>query len=108
MTWNPHSGRKVERVNLAGTIESRTTANEGMSFRSSDGKGWGEYDFPEVAPLVFPALDKCGDRSDAAERTKFLKTYGFVANYWDKRATAQYNLEAPFVVPMPIYSESFH
>lgn len=75
MTWNPQSTKRLERVNIAGTIESRSKTSEEAAgiltkFRSSDGKGWGEIDFPEVAPLIFPALDTYGARTDAAAATE--------------------------------------
>ena len=98
MTWNPESTRRVEQVNLTATIASRTSPNTGVSgltskYRSSDGNTYGEWEFPEVAPLVFPALDQMAAQTSAdgvKEKTKFVKGYTFVAKYWDKRATAEY------------------
>lgn len=47
---------------------------------------------PEVAPLVFPALDEVtGDESrEWKEKKKMMAGMRFVRSYWDKRATAEY------------------
>jgi len=98
MTWNPESTHRVERVNITSTIDTRSKPSSGLTslqskLRSSDGNTYGEWDFPEVAPLVFPALDQLGAQTGADEvkkKTKMAKGMTFVANYWDKRATAEY------------------
>lgn len=97
MTWNPESNKRVEAVNLTSTIASRVEPEHGIAgvpdkFRSSDGNTYGEWQFPEVAPLIFPALDKLATGSDADQKelSKFAKKYRFVAQYLDKRATAEY------------------
>lgn len=98
MTWNPESSQRVEQVNLTSTIASRSKPNTGLmgvpsKFRSSDGNTYGEWEFPETAPLIFPALDQMAAQTSAdgvKEKTKFAKGYTFVAKYWDKRATAEY------------------
>jgi hypothetical protein len=62
-------------------------------FRSSDGATYGEWQFPETAPLIFPALDKlASEKGDEAEKKqgRLAKGKGFLAEYWDKRATAEY------------------
>ena len=50
-------------------------------------------EFPEVAPLIFPALDNLVDSQgeDAVRmRDKLKKKADFVGDYWDKRAQAKY------------------
>ena len=105
MTWNPASPNRVEQVDLNATIASRTTAEPGMAskFRSSDGNTYGEWQFPETAPLIFPALEKLASQTGAdaeKEQGKLAKSKEFVANYWDRRATAEYvrfiRLSLPF------------
>jgi len=101
MTWNPESPNHVEHVDLNATIASRSTSDQGMGskFRSSDGNTYGDWQFPETAPLIFPALDKLASQTgeDAEKKQgKMAKSKNFVANYWDKRATAEYVCFIPF------------
>lgn len=98
MTWDPESTHRVEQVNLAATIESRSKRHTGLAgiqskYRSADGKSQGELEFPELAPLVFPALDQLAAQTSTngiKAKKKMAKGMNFVANYWDKRATAEY------------------
>lgn len=98
MTWNPESTQQVEQVNLTATIASRSAHHTGLSgvqskFRSSDGKTYGEWEFPETAPLVFPALDQLAtstSKEGTQKKSNMAKGMTFVANYWDKRATAEF------------------
>jgi hypothetical protein len=107
MTWNPESPNHVENIDLNATIASRTTAESGMSskFRSSDGNTYGDWQLPETAPLIFPALDKLASQTgeDAEKKQgKMAKSKDFVANYWDKRATAEY-VRGPVPFPYLIF-----
>ncbi|KAI4799255.1 hypothetical protein E4T45_11505, partial [Aureobasidium sp. EXF-8846] len=103
MTWNPDSRNKVEQVNISETVASMNQESKGVSkvgdkFRSSDGTTYGELAFPEVAPLVFPTLDELAAQTgpDAAKKkSNVAKGMTFVANYWDKRATAEYSMQNP-------------
>ncbi|TVY87985.1 hypothetical protein LAWI1_G006566, partial [Lachnellula willkommii] len=94
MTWNPASSNHVEAVDLNATIASRTQpASMTSKFRQSDGVTHGEWQFPETAPLVFPALDKLASQTgeDAEKKQgKMARGRDFVAGYWDRRATAEY------------------
>ncbi|KAI4716242.1 hypothetical protein E4T48_07543 [Aureobasidium sp. EXF-10727] len=103
MTWNPDSNNKVEQVNISETVASLNKGSKGVAvvgdkFRSSDGTTYGELAFPEVAPLVFPTLDELAAQTgpDAAKKkSNVAKGMTFVANYWDKRATAEYSMQNP-------------
>ncbi|CAD0090650.1 unnamed protein product, partial [Aureobasidium mustum] len=103
MTWNPDSNKQVEQVNINETVASLNKGSKGVSgvqdkFRSSDGTTYGELAFPEVAPLVFPTLDELAAQTgpDAAKKkSNVAKGMTFVANYWDKRATAEYSMQNP-------------
>ena len=98
MTYNPDSRAQVEEVNLTSTIASRSTPTTGLAslqdkYKTSDGVTYGEWEFPEVASLVFPALDQLAAQTsgDAAQKKSGMaEKLTFVANYWDKRATAEY------------------
>jgi hypothetical protein len=93
MTWNPQTNQRIQQVDLTSTIASRTDPNVLTSLRSSDGKTYGEWEFPETAPLVFPALDQLAAQTGAEGEKKqgeMAKKMKFAAEYWDKRATAEY------------------
>lgn len=100
MTWNPESSRRFEEVSLSNAVgrEERAHGAAGLHerYRASDGQSYGEWEFPEVAPLVFPALDKLAAQADAGsaeegkKQNKMADKMRFVGEYWDKRATADY------------------
>ena len=98
MTWNPESTHRVEQVNVTANIATHSTPSASLAgvqrkFRGSDGNTHGEWEFPEVAPLVFPALDQLASQTSedgTKQKKKMAKGYAFVADYWDKRATAEY------------------
>ena len=96
MTWNPNTNQRIQQVDITSSIASRNDAGPGLglsSFRSSDGNTYGEWEFPETAPLVFPALDQLAAQTGAEGEKKqgeIAKKMKFAAEYWDKRATAQY------------------
>ncbi|KAI9817824.1 MAG: hypothetical protein M1827_000943 [Pycnora praestabilis] len=115
MTWNPESTQRVERVNLTATIASRSNPNKGLAglpskYRTSDGNTYGEWEFPEVAPLVFPALDQLAAQTSAdglKKKNKMAQGMTFVANYWDKRATAEYAMTNPDSVLASVPQQRF-
>jgi hypothetical protein len=86
----------MQQVDITSSVASRSNDGPGLgvnSFRSSDGKTYGEWEFPETAPLVFPALDQLASQTDAEGEKKqsaMAKKMKFAAEYWDKRATAEY------------------
>ncbi|KAG9237465.1 hypothetical protein BJ875DRAFT_438433 [Amylocarpus encephaloides] len=102
MTWNPDSKSRIESVNITDTIASRASPATGVSgvaqtYRHSDGT-MKDIDFPEAAPLIFPALDQLGEQTSgesAAVKTKMASSMAFVGNYWDKRAAATYARDNP-------------
>ncbi|KAL5001262.1 hypothetical protein BDV10DRAFT_199190 [Aspergillus recurvatus] len=61
--------------------------------------------FPESAPLVFPVLDWLENNADAEQAEKlgrYRKLRKFVADYYDRRAQAEYaarNPESPLAAP---------
>lgn len=102
MTWNPESDATETAVDLSSTIsatiQQRSTPSSGMSklknnLKRSDGNTYGELDFPEVAPLIFPALDELQETTSeeaTGKREKLKRTKKFVSEYWDRRAQAEY------------------
>ncbi|KAL8689099.1 MAG: hypothetical protein Q9218_005147 [Villophora microphyllina] len=98
MTYDPDSRARIQEVNLTSLIAQQSNPATGLgkvadTFKSSDGTTHREWEFPEAAPLVFPGLDQLGEQTKgdgAQKKKKVAETYKFVANYWDKRATAAY------------------
>jgi hypothetical protein len=96
MTWKPESSETHEMFNLTSTISSSlNSAGSSMrsKFKASSGQTYGDLEFPETAPLIFPALDNLANQTgDEAlrKRDKLKKAKNFVENYMDKRAQAKY------------------
>lgn len=98
MTWNPESDDMHGSVDLTSTITTSLNPKGGLgkvknNLRSSSGNTYGNVDFPEAAPLIFPALDKlAGQTGEEAvrKRDKLKKKANFVDEYFDKRAQAKY------------------
>jgi len=96
MTWKPDSDQLFETVDINATINSAMTSyNSGFTnkFKQSQGTTYGDWGFPEAAPLVFPTLDivAASDHEEAKKfKDKVKKKANFVANYYDKRATAKF------------------
>ena len=102
LTWKPETAEHFTDVSLAATIGSSfnksgatpdTAHKLKNKFRSSDGKTYGDLEFLETAPLVYPGLDKLADKEgeeakNKREKMKNAKT--FVSGYMDKRAQAKY------------------
>ncbi|RDW71046.1 hypothetical protein BP6252_07609 [Coleophoma cylindrospora] len=95
MTWNPESRDHSQSVsmpmNVASAVDSRN------KFKASSAKSHGESLFPEVAPLIFPALDHLDQAGEEVLRTrnKLKKGKSFVDDYMDRRATAKYAAKHP-------------
>lgn len=109
MTWKPESTETHEVVNLASTISSSIhNTHPGIrdKFKASSGKTYGNLEFPEAAPLVFPALDQLADQTGAEaeeKRNRFKRMGSFVDNYMDKRAQAKFVglvPDCPFLRPI--------
>lgn len=101
MTWNAESDQRTDTIDITGTISNRVASQSNASktrrirdqFSSSNGNTYGDIEFPEVAPLVFPALDKLADETGkeaAGKREKLKKAKNFASEYFDRRAVAKY------------------
>ncbi|KAL9576504.1 MAG: hypothetical protein Q9212_007044 [Teloschistes hypoglaucus] len=99
MTYDPDSRARVQEVNLASNIAQHSGPPTGLAnFKVADGTTHREWQFPETAPLVFPSLDQLAEETKgdgAQKKKKVAETYKYVANYWDKRATAAYQAQHP-------------
>jgi hypothetical protein len=98
MTWNPESDGRTDTIDITSRISAKvsnssTTQRLKNQFQSSDGDTYGNLAFPEVAPLVFPALDELADATTeeaARKRDKLKRAKNFVSEYFDRRAVAKY------------------
>lgn len=97
MTYNPNSHQTVEQVSIDSTIAQNTAPKSTLSnlqnkFKSSDATTVAAWQFPEVAPLIFPALDDLPSEGDdgAKKKNAIAKKHAFVADYMDRRATSKY------------------
>jgi len=104
MTYKPDSTDTHTRVDITQTISSSLTpASSGMrqtfkNLRLSSGKTYGELELPEAAPLIFPALESIASDTTAEgvkKQNKLKSSQKFVADYFDRRAQAQYAAENP-------------
>jgi hypothetical protein len=100
MTWNPESSETHTSVNITSTISSSlNTTGSGLgqklknNLRVSSGNTYGDLEFPETAPLIFPGLDSLAAQTGeeaVRKRDKLKKGQNFVEEYWDRRAQAKY------------------
>ncbi|CAF9928109.1 hypothetical protein IMSHALPRED_007387 [Imshaugia aleurites] len=121
MTWSPESSETSSTIDLTSTIfaKSHSNNNKGASklakkFSNSSGKSYANMEIPEVAPLIYPALDKLAEQQgeDAVrKRDKLKKKANFVDDYWDKRAQAKYIGKHPDSVlaqtPKPTFTSRY-
>jgi hypothetical protein len=99
MTWNPESDQRTDTIDITSSILSKTTSSSSTTqklkskLKSSDGNTYGDLEFPEVAPLIFPALDELADQTGeeaATKREKLKRAKNFTSEYFDRRAVAKY------------------
>lgn len=96
MTWKPESSAISEDINLTSTISTKINTTDpsiSQKFKNSSGTTVGDFKFLEVAPLVFPALDRLDDANGEEAvrlKDKMKASKGFVSSYYDRRAQAKY------------------
>ena len=95
MAYQPNTQRPVDArsMNINDIISKWSdpeTKQWRMSLKPSSGKTYGEMELPESAPLVFPAIDEVVEREDQERAHKMKGSMNFIANYYDKRAQANY------------------
>jgi hypothetical protein len=101
MTWNPELPDAPSTAvdlnslvsNAAGSASSQSSNTLGRlrhRFKSSNGKAYGNI-FPEVAPLIFPEIDRLASDQNAGKKlSKMKRRKEFVGGYLDKRAQAKF------------------
>jgi hypothetical protein len=100
MTYKPDSEETWGPVNMLSSIIPSSGPSTGWTkkLRTSSGTTHGELELPEAAPLIFPALDDVAldDSAEGAKKQSKMKKRGqFVADYFDRRAQAQYAADNP-------------
>lgn len=98
MTYKPEQRSSYERVDISQTITKTLTPSTSATrehlknLRKSSGQTHGEIEMPEAAPLVFPALDQLAATTGDEEQKQnaLKKSKKFVADYFDRRAQAEY------------------
>lgn len=101
MTWSPESSEVSSTFDLTSKSSSKSQSQHNGSgpfefakkFSNSSGITYADMEFPEVAPLIYPALDNlAAQESEEAVRTrdKLKQKAKFVDDYWDKRAQAKH------------------
>ncbi|KAK4695466.1 hypothetical protein P7C71_g2291, partial [Lecanoromycetidae sp. Uapishka_2] len=102
MTYDPHSSASHERIDMSQTISHYLTPdasnikNKTRNLRLSSGKTQGEIEMPEAAPLIFPMLDvTIAQGSEGKQQSAIKKGGKFFADYYDRRAQAQYTAALP-------------
>lgn len=62
-------------------------------FQTSSGNTYGDFSFPEAAPLIFPELEtlavQTGEEA-VRKRDKLKRAKNFTSDYMDRRARAKY------------------
>lgn len=94
LTWNPESSATHSDFDLTSTISSTLKPTRVIGkFKTSDGNSYGDFDFPEAAPLIFPGLDnlavQTGEEAEKT-RTKLKAAKNFASDYLDRRSRAKY------------------
>ncbi|KPM36584.1 hypothetical protein AK830_g9993 [Neonectria ditissima] len=114
LTYNPDAAEIEKQSSMSLTIATSLNPS-GMGkithkLRSSSG----EVEFPESAPLVFPALDDLDDQQSQEAKTKKVNISGarqYVDEYYDKRAQALFSAEHPdstlAQVPQPTFTSRY-
>lgn len=96
LTWNPDTDEARTAVDFNGMAAKVMNAqNESFitALRKSNGKTYGEFQWPETAPLIYPGLDALASTTGqgvASTKTSLQKKRRFVEDYMDRRAQAKF------------------
>jgi hypothetical protein len=95
LTWNPETSDARTTVDFEDIAKKviQTGRNPMTSLRKSNGKTYGEFQWPEIAPLIYPGLDDlaaASGKTDKAKKSSLQKKRQFVEDYMDRRAQATF------------------
>ena len=107
MTWKPESSDVVSTVDLTTTVAKATAASDNAAadasfqqkmktqfkmLKPAHGLSQGDAEIPVAAPLIYPQLDQA---TEEQKKGWFSRGKEFAADYFDRRATAQYLADNP-------------
>lgn len=107
MTWKPESADVVQTVDLTTTVAKAAWASDNAAadrsfqqkmktqfkmLKPHHGLSHGDAEIPVAAPLIYPRLDQA---SEEQKKGWFARGKEFTADYFDRRATAQYLADNP-------------
>lgn len=107
MTWKPQDSSVVTTVDfdLGTTITNPPTVSKGMfgklQSRMKSSSAATSFEFPETAPLVFPALDELAATTaespgaEAKKQNVIKRSGSFLTDYFDRRAVAKWAGDNP-------------
>lgn len=107
MTWKPQDSSVVTTVDfdLGTTITSPRTGSKGMfgklQSRMKPSSAATSFEFPETAPLVFPALEELATATpespsaEAKKQNAIKRSGSFLTDYFDRRAVAKWAGDNP-------------
>ncbi|KAG9527764.1 hypothetical protein KCU93_g4893, partial [Aureobasidium melanogenum] len=101
LTWNPDTDEARTAVDFNGMAAKVMNAQHGSfmtSLRKSNGKTYGEFQWPETAPLIYPGLDALASipgQSSSSTKSSLQKKRRFVEDYMDRRAQAKFAKNNP-------------
>ena len=94
VTWNPDTNDARTSVDFEGMARKviETGKNNPMhKLKKSSGSTYGEVEWPEIAPLVYPTLDDLAVPSEQGKQKAPLQDKKkFVEDYMDRRAQAKF------------------
>jgi hypothetical protein len=95
LTWNPETSDARTAINFEGLAAKvmENDRNPLVSLRKSNGKTYGEFQWPETASLIYPGLDDLAVTTDEgvqAKKSSLQKKRRFVEDYMDRRAQAKF------------------
>lgn len=107
MTWKPQDSSVVTTAgfDLNSTVTSPSTASKGtfakFQSRLKPSSAATSFEFPEIAPLVFPALDELASAAtespgaEAKKKNAIKRSGSFLTDYLDRRAVAKWAGDNP-------------
>lgn len=103
MTWQPSRRDEVWTVSEFDSVSSsiaKASEQDGKRRWYESSSGASSFEWPETAPLVFPALDDladadAGEGGEAKKQSAVKRGGNFVGEYMDKRARAKWAGENP-------------
>lgn len=93
VTWNPSSVRATHTVdfeNMARKAMESNGKNPMHKLKKSNAETHGEFEWPEIAPLVYPDLASPAKEEKQEKQSSLQQKRRFVEDYMDRRAQAKF------------------